>query len=510
MLSGPRVKRSAAAAAPVLAFALASAQTTTVAPFDASRHLPARAERIYKAMDEAFDASAAYETVVFMDQFWRLAGNAGFLASQDRIRDRLQAAGFEATPLRAADQSKPRVWYEEFPNEGRSWDHSLGTLSIVNADGSVETVLSREQHRVALCINSFSTPPGGLNAPLVDVGQGDPASFAGKNVKGAIVLGDVSVGSLWRTAVIQHGAAGVVSTAIAPYVVRPATGRDPDEILDVLQWGAVPYDEQRKAFGFKASRRAATRLREAAARGPVTVRAEVVSTFSTHPNRTLVAEIPGTVRADERIVMVAHVQEPGANDDASGCATLMSIATALTRAIADGKLPAPARTLTFLWVDEIRGSRRWIADHPEEARRVQYMFALDMDGRGHSEDGWHIPDREAGRSLGRVGTSLGSPLGMGRQRCQCRVAEGKPAQRSAPCRLPPPRARQRLGRANQSARRRQRSHTVCRRGHSVAAQLALYGSVLSLQPGSGGQDERRGDEERRGIGRHNGDAARLV
>jgi Zn-dependent M28 family amino/carboxypeptidase len=85
--------------------------------------------------------------------------------------------------------------------------------------------------------------------------------------------------------------------------------------------------------------------------------------------------------------MAAHIQEPGANDDASGCATLYGLAKALAGAIADGALPRPDRTLTFLWVDEIRGSREWIASHPAEAKGVQYMFSLDMTGEDTSKTG---------------------------------------------------------------------------------------------------------------------------
>ena len=222
---------------------------------------------------------------------------------------------------------------------------------------------------------------GSLRASLVDVGAGaTEADYAGKTIKGAVVLGDAPLGTLWQEAVRKRGAAGVVSTQIARYI-RPA---DPqamsDEQRDVLQWGAVPYDAGVKGFGFKASWRAADRMRRKLREGPVTVRVEIDSSFYDGPNRSLVAEIRGRSRPAERIVMVAHVQEPGANDDASGCATLYGLARALAEAVRTGALPPPERTLTFMWVDEIRGSAQWIASHPADARGVQYMFALDMTG----------------------------------------------------------------------------------------------------------------------------------
>ena len=119
----------------------------------------------------------------------------------------------------------------------------------------------------------------------------------------------------------------------------------------------------------------------------MTLRVDIESSFYESPNRTLVAEIPGRSRAAERIVMVAHVQEPGANDDASGCGTLYGLARALMDAIRSGALPQPERTLTFMWVDEIRGSRQWISSHPEDARNVQYMMSMDMTGEDTAKTG---------------------------------------------------------------------------------------------------------------------------
>ncbi len=94
----------------------------------------------------------------------------------------------------------------------------------------------------------------------------------------------------------------------------------------------------------------------------------------------VVAEIRGSVKPDERIVMAAHIQEPGANDDGSGCGTLYALAIALHKAIAVKALPAPGRTLTFIWGDENRATRQWLTSHPDQASGAQYMFSMDMTG----------------------------------------------------------------------------------------------------------------------------------
>jgi hypothetical protein len=354
--------------------AAAAAVTVTaqsVTPAAPAAALPAGAERAYAALKDRVAAAPAMDVVRTMDQYWRLAGNPGFNASVDYIHDALVRAGVDA-----------RI--EEFPLRGKGWDYETGTVAF--ADNG-EVLLSKEKDRVSLCINSFPTD-GPIEAPLVDVGAGAPADYDGKNLKGAVVLGSASVGSLWQQAVKARGAAGVISTAVAGYIRPddPSQFTFPDQ-QDVFQWGSVPYDLTAKAFGFKASWRAAARMRERLKTGPVRVKVDIRSSFFDGPNRMVVAEIPGVVAPVERLVMVAHIQEPGANDDGSGCGTLLALVLALKHAIDDKALPPPGRTLTFLWGDENRGSRAWLTAHPDQGKGVQYMFSMDMTGEDTAKTG---------------------------------------------------------------------------------------------------------------------------
>jgi hypothetical protein len=343
--------------------------------------LPPSAERAYRAMTSRVDGIAALDTVRYMDQFWRLAANPGYNSSIDYIRERLRAAGFADSP----EKGRPFFRVDEGEST-RGWDYQVGTLAFAD-DG--EVVLSRLRDRVSLCINSFSTRQGGLVAPLVDVGNGaNAADYEKIDVKGAVVLGDADAGRLWQHAVKTHGAVGVISTRIAPYIRSndPALVTAPDQ-QDVFQWGAVPYDAEVKGFGFKASWRASARMRERLKAGPVQVKVEIQSTFYEGPNRSLIAEIPGALKPEERIVLVAHVQEPGANDNGSGCGTLQAIAIALAGTARGRGLDRPGRTITFLWLDEIRGSRHWLSSAGEQAKAVQYMFSLDMTGEDTTKTG---------------------------------------------------------------------------------------------------------------------------
>jgi hypothetical protein len=327
-MTGRGLVLTAGAAAIVVGVAIAQdtrpAAALVLPPSEAMPASLARAiDPVIDASWTAFDAVAAQGHVEAIGPTWRLAGNASYDAALDRVRDRLAASGFPAANLR----------FDENPASGRGWEHTVGTLAVVGGAGRADqVVLSRERHRVALAINSFPTPAGGTVARIVDVGPGaSDADFANRDLKGAVVLGDAAIGRLWQRAVVAGGAIGVVSTSMADYITPDAPGAAPtprDE-WDILQWGSVPFDEARKAFGFKASPRAASALRGAIAAAPggaVEVRVTIESTFTGRPARMLIAEIPGSIAPDERVVMAAHVQEPGAGDNASGVATLAELA----------------------------------------------------------------------------------------------------------------------------------------------------------------------------------------
>ncbi|MSO62095.1 MAG: hypothetical protein EXQ50_08405 [Acidobacteria bacterium] len=121
------------------------------------------------------------------------AGNPAFEQSQQYLFDRLAAAGLS-----------PR--FETFADSSTGWEQVTGTLRLGGPAG--EVVLSRDRHRVALAINSVSTPAGGTSFKLVDAGTGtSAAAYEGKDVRGAVVLASGSLGGAWQQAVRNRGAA---------------------------------------------------------------------------------------------------------------------------------------------------------------------------------------------------------------------------------------------------------------------------------------------------------------
>ena len=394
----------------------AATQAPPASAVDLSRLLPPKAEHVYSAIERRVTGRTAMEVVVFMDRFWRVAGNPGFVASQDDIRARLIAAGFAAGP--ADKPGGARVWFEEFPAAQPGWDHTRGTLSIVASGRSPnvpdagssdvatdEVVLSRERHRVALCINSFPTAAGGLVARLVDVEGGDaPADYANREVRGAVVLGDAPVRRLWDEAVVKRGAAGVVSTALPDYVVRSAPGFLPTRrstccsgaASHMTRSGSRSLSQPRGGRRPGFARRSSLVRRESGS-------ASRHSFMTVRTGRSSPKSRARTV-GRQRIVMVAHIQEPGANDDASGCGTLFEIARGAPAGIARGRAAAAGADADVpVGGRDPRKPRSGCRDHPEEAAARAVHVLARHDRRGHGEDRRDIPDREAAGSRPRSG-----------------------------------------------------------------------------------------------------------
>ncbi len=98
---------------------------------------------------------------------------------------------------------------------------------------------------------------------------------------------------------------------------------------------------------------------------------------------------PGSAAAIPRwrrrkIAFTCHLDHPspGANDNASGCATILEVARTFATLIREGKLPRPARTLRFLWPPEIEGTTILLNARPDMAARIVAAIHMDMVGGG--------------------------------------------------------------------------------------------------------------------------------
>lgn len=324
-------------------------------------------QHIEASLRQVISGDKALETVAFVERFWRVPGNTGYNSSITQVASQLERAGFVLEErARAADRLVYRL--ERRAMTHPAWEPENATVTIV---GQPTPLLSFAKNRNMLAINSWSTPRGGVEAEVVAVGAGRPEDFQGKDVSGKIVYGEGGLGRLFREA-INRGAIGVMGYAMPAYT-RPEVN------TTSIQFGSIPLDSTRMPWGIFLSYAARETLRKALAGGPVRLQVETRTRIYPSEELTLVAEIRGTTAPDERFVFSAHVQEPGANDNASGVGTLAEIARSMGQLVTDGAW-TPLRTVTFIWGDEINATARFLQENPRRARGVRWGVSLDMVG----------------------------------------------------------------------------------------------------------------------------------
>jgi hypothetical protein len=116
-----------------------------------------------------------------------------------------------------------------------------------------------------------------------------------------------------------------------------------------------------KTFAFMVSLKTARGLKEALENKEL-IRLHAVVKAGQHAGNyeVVTATIPGADAKlkEEEIAFSCHLdhQRPGANDNASGCATILEAARTLQKLINSGRLARPARTIRFIFPPEIEGT----------------------------------------------------------------------------------------------------------------------------------------------------------
>jgi len=219
-----------------------------------------------------------------------------------------------------------------------------------------------------------------ITAEVIYVGAGRDKDFRGKKVKGKIVMGSGSVNGLFRSAVSKRKAAGVLGTGSSG-VNRGYPGASPTQI----GWQSVRPQKGEKGFGFVLSKRQHDEIRSYLDENKkVMMKARIRTQMLPYKMNVVSAAIPGTDPEAGELLMVAHLFEriatPGANDNCSGVATILEVGRTLAKLISRGILEAPRRTIRFLWVPEIRGTREFMYKYPQLQDKLMAVLNFDMTG----------------------------------------------------------------------------------------------------------------------------------
>ncbi len=360
---------------------------------------PLLAEKEVAAIAGEISGEAANRNLEGIALYHRQRGSKGFHEAAELVAERLRAYGLSDVAILQFPADGARMYGTQ--RSRPAWDAEFAELWQVvpdiegeggaSADGKSawagDRIVERERARLA----SYEAEPvvlaedsesADVIAKLVDVGEGTKESdYAGKDVKGKIVLTSAQPGVVQDLAVGKFGAAGIVS-----YAQNQKTAWS-GENLDAIRWGHLETFSVNKTFAFMVSLRTARGMQEGLAKGAEIKLHAVVKAGQHAGNYEVVtATIPGADAklTEEEIAFSCHLdhQRPGANDNASGCATILEVARTLQKLIAEGKLARPARTMRFIFPPEIEGTMALLNGKPELAKRIKAVVHMDMVGGG--------------------------------------------------------------------------------------------------------------------------------
>jgi carboxypeptidase Q len=232
-------------------------------------------------------------------------------------------------------------------------------------------------HALALG-NTPSTPPGGVEAEVVDAAHGNPVELdrLGSDLKGkfALVIDEPMPGGRWMhrseimLEVAKRGAAGLLFQTTEPGEL-PITGTCWNKGV-----GPIPAAGVSKEDG--------EWMKRALARGDrVAVRIEMTNETRTATSANLVGELEGS--GDEFVIVGAHIDSwdiaEGAVDNGTGVVVALEAARALSRS---GVKPRAAIRFVLFTGEEsgLYGSEAYADAHEAELGRCRGMINCDMEG----------------------------------------------------------------------------------------------------------------------------------
>jgi aminopeptidase YwaD len=264
------------------------------------------------------------------------------------------------------------VRVEQFEASGSQWAAVKGRLMITSSP--MEKIADIEETAAMLAQGSSSAD---VTTELLYVpNAGREESYKGIDVVGKIVISEGSLGSIYGMAVARLGAAGACAFDT----------RYPDLYPNMIQWNSVSRGGQGKSgFGFNLYSPKGKDLVARLKRGEkITVHAEVETKQYPAKSEAVTALIPGTEKDGQELLMVAHLYEgytkQGANDNYSGSVCILEAGRTVLELIKHGIIPPPKRSIRFLWVPEISGTRAYVRKYPDEVRRMIAGINMDMVG----------------------------------------------------------------------------------------------------------------------------------
>ncbi|TXD50175.1 MULTISPECIES: M28 family peptidase [unclassified Polaribacter] len=325
-------------------------------------------------INQEFTGDLAFETTSFVEKYWRVVGNTGFNNTIYKIAEELEKAGY-ILEENASEKDILTYRIEKRPLKEPTWESVNASVEIEGK--KEEPLLTHSSNRNMIALNSYSTPKEGVVAEVIYIK--DITNIGKIDVKGKIVFAETSPSGIFKAAIVTGKAAGIMTYNNPDYL-------QPEKNTTSIQFRSIPHDSIHKPWAIAMSFAAKERLKKSLEKGKTILHVKIETNIYPSEELTIVANIRGNQLPNERLVFSAHVQEPGANDNATGVGVALEMAS-LTAKFIQQKQYQPKRTLTFLWGDEMISTKRYVQEDAIRAKNIKWGISLDMVGEDTEKTG---------------------------------------------------------------------------------------------------------------------------
>lgn len=303
--------------------------------------------------------------------------------------------------------------------------------------------LAAQFEQAGLDVSVFDDPPklahweDSWSVELEDGGRIESAWPMGfspsvpRPVSGALLaipnLRQATPSEAWRGKVIYTpgevgGAyAAIVKSGHLPAAILSSAPNDPTRYVDWSRLSSLPAQANHPVPAFNVSYVDGRALASAAQAGR-SVRVTLVSHVREARPKTVVATLRGR-DASKYYLVCAHGDSdsggPGADDNASGVATVMEIARVYAELVRGGRVPTPRYSIRFaVWGSEYHSSRAFIEREGAALSNLQAVINFDETGTGAERDAIYFESNDVPwnetllRTLERVGADYANRQGF--------------------------------------------------------------------------------------------------
>ncbi len=248
-----------------------------------------------------------------------------------------------------------------------AWDCKEAFLKITEPKEYARTMVKFPDKFLCVGMNSPGTPDGGVTSQVILYNKSSDL----KKARGKILFFSGRVDSI-KNGLLKNDIKGVISDF-------HYKGKEKN---DTIYWENRWHvkKEETSFFCIKISMKDGAALRILLEKGvKVKVKAFIRARNYSGKIPAVSGLIPGK-NPKEEVIILGHVYDVGAHDNASGAGIMIEIARTIQKLIKTGKLSQPRRSIRFLFPHEMYGTLDWVARKRDKSRKLIAGLNLDMVG----------------------------------------------------------------------------------------------------------------------------------